>query len=160
MTNTDTTRNDNDLRGQNGSDVYQIVTDRVISLLEAGTVPWRKPWASDDRWPMNLVSRKPYHGINVFLLHAAGFGSPYWLTLKQANKRGGRIRANEKSSIAVFWTLYETTDKKTGEKETVPLIRSYRVFNVEQCEGINYPKPKPRTGEFNPIEAAERIVAE
>jgi antirestriction protein ArdC len=40
------------------------------------------------------------------------------------------------------------------------LIRSYRIFNVEQCEGINYPKPKPRTAEFNPIEAAERIIAE
>jgi antirestriction protein ArdC len=61
MTNTDATQSGRDALDQNGSDVYQIVTDRVISLLEAGTVPWRKPWASDGRWPMNLVSRKPYN---------------------------------------------------------------------------------------------------
>src|SRR5262245_33132093 len=123
MTNTDTTQSGDDARGQNGSDVYQIVTDRMISLLEAGTVPWRKPWAIDHDWPKNLISGKPYRGINVFLLDAACFGSPYWLTLKQASKRGGRIREGEKSSIAVFWKLYAATDKKTGKKKSVPLLR-------------------------------------
>src|SRR5207248_996622 len=78
-----------------GCDVYQIITDRIINLLEQGTVPWHKAWSSDDRLPMNLCSGKPYRGINVFLLHVTGYGSPYWLTLKQANERGGHIRKGE-----------------------------------------------------------------
>src|SRR5260370_37828299 len=86
-----------------GSDVYQIVTDRIVELLEAGVVPWRKPWASDDRLPMNLESGKAYRGINVFLLHVAGFGSPYWLTFNQAKARRRNIRKGEKSSLAVFY---------------------------------------------------------
>ncbi len=24
---------------------YQVITDRVVQLLEQGTVPWRKPWS-------------------------------------------------------------------------------------------------------------------
>jgi len=38
-------------------DVYQIVTDKIISLLEQGTIPWRKPWATSDGMPKNLISR-------------------------------------------------------------------------------------------------------
>ena len=46
------------------SDVYSIVTERMIALLEAGTVPWRKTWHGGDR-PRNLVSKKPYRGVNL-----------------------------------------------------------------------------------------------
>lgn len=142
-----------------GCDVYQIVTDRIVELLEKGTVPWHKPWASDDRLPMNLVSGKQYRGINVFLLHVAGYGSPYWLTFNQINARGGHVRKGEKSSIAVFYKTWEIDDKETGEKKQIPVLRYYRVFNVEQCEGIDYPKPEQRTSDFNPIDECERIVA-
>jgi antirestriction protein ArdC len=45
-------------------DVYQIVTDKIVSMLEAGVMPWRKPWSSVGL-PRNLVSKKPYRGINV-----------------------------------------------------------------------------------------------
>src|SRR6266542_3510547 len=143
-----------------GCDVYQIVTNRIIELLEQGTVPWHKPWASDDRLPMNLASGKPYRGINVFLLHVAGYGSPYWVTYKQATERGGNVRKSEKSSLAVFWKRWEVKDETKPEgKRFLPLLRYYRVFNVEQCEGIDYPKPEPRTIAFNPITQCERIVA-
>src|SRR4029077_507999 len=81
------------------NDVYQIVTDRVISLLEAGTVPWRKPWAGGDyQFPRNLASGKAYRGVNVWLLSCAGYGSPYWVSYKQAKERGGNVRKGEKSS--------------------------------------------------------------
>jgi antirestriction protein ArdC len=38
-------------------DVYSIVNEKIISLLEAGVVPWRKPWTSAGL-PRNLVSKK------------------------------------------------------------------------------------------------------
>lgn len=142
------------------SDVYQIVTDRVIELLEKGTVPWHKSWASSEQFPMNLVSKKLYRGINVWMLGVAGYASPYWLSYKQAGDLGGNVRKGETSSLAVFWKRLEVEDKVTGEKKTVPMLRYYRVFNVEQCEGIDYPKPEPRNPSFNPILEAQRIVSD
>src|SRR5580765_3659705 len=68
--------------------VYQVITDRVIALLEQGTVPWHKPWHGGDMLPQNLVSRKPYRGVNVFMLHAMSYESPFWLTFKQAKEMG------------------------------------------------------------------------
>ena len=142
------------------NDVYQIVTDRVISLLEAGTVPWRKPWAGGEyQFPRNLASGKPYRGVNVWLLSCAGFGSPYWVSYKQARERGGNVRKGEKSSLAVFWKRLEVDDKENpGKRKFVPLLRYYNVFNVEQCDGLAYPKPEPRAVTFDPIAAAESIV--
>jgi len=47
-------------------DVYAIVTEKIISLLEEGLVPWRRPWVTTGL-PRNLISKKPYKGINLFL---------------------------------------------------------------------------------------------
>ena len=50
-------------------DVYSIVTDRIIDLLEQGVVPWHKPWAGgSNQFPINYVSKKAYRGLNVWLL--------------------------------------------------------------------------------------------
>ncbi len=65
--------------------VYARITEQIIEKLEQGTVPWRKPWKSGpEGLPMNLVSRKRYRGINVFLLALQPFNSNYWLSYKQA----------------------------------------------------------------------------
>src|SRR4051812_12067788 len=104
-------------------DVYQIVTDRVIELLEKGTVPWHKAWATGEQFPINLVSGKKYRGINVWLLSAAGYGSPYWVSYKQAQDLGGSVRKGEKSTLAVFWKRIEKEDKETGETKIVRLLR-------------------------------------
>ncbi len=45
-------------------DVYTIVTEKIVNLLEQGIVPWRKPWISTVL-PRNLVGKKPYCGVNV-----------------------------------------------------------------------------------------------
>jgi antirestriction protein ArdC len=42
-------------------DVYSIITERIIEKLEAGTIPWHKPWRSVGA-PRNLVSKKMYRG--------------------------------------------------------------------------------------------------
>src|ERR1700719_1426599 len=120
------------------SSVYSIVTAKIIKQLENGVAPWRKPWRAEA--PCNLITGKPYRGINPFLLAPQGYGSRYWLTFNQANKLGGHIRKGEKSSIVTFWHIGEEkivrdADGKT-RKERPFLLRFYRVFNVEQTEGI------------------------
>jgi len=142
-------------------DVYQIITDRITGLLEAGTVPWRKPWKGGEP-PQNLVSRKPYRGINVFLLNASKFTSPFWLSFKQVQAVGARVRKGEHSFPVVFWKLLDPKkpERMKGDRKRVPYLRYYSVFNLEQCENVN-PKlaPAPQTGKFHPIERCERMVA-
>src|SRR5579885_2638321 len=150
-------------------DVYQIVTDKIINLLESGVVPWRRPWTSTGL-PRNLVSKKPYRGVNVFLLSASKYVSPFWLTMRQANELGGHIRKGEESTAIVFWKIddvkqsnedldAEETEQKTRRRF---LLRFYRVWNLEQCElpqAVLDKLPKVETHHHDPIEAVEKIIA-
>ena len=118
--------------------VYEIITEKIISQLEQGTAPWRKPWRTE--MPMNLISGKEYRGINPFLLAPLGYGSRFWLTYNQAAKLGGNVRRGEKSSIVTFWNIgQEKTriDSNGNERKSKPiLLKYYNVFNVEQCDGL------------------------
>jgi antirestriction protein ArdC len=133
------------------SDLYQSVTDRIIAALEAGTAPWVKPWRNDGSGgalPHNAVTRRGYHGINVALLwmeeHARGYSSPQWLTFKQAADAGGHVRKGEKGTQIVFWQFRALKDRETGEDRRVPMLKTYYVFNVAQCEDVELPSAKPR----------------
>jgi antirestriction protein ArdC len=119
------------------SKVYEIITDKFIAELKKGVVPWRKPWKCSGL-PMNLISKKPYNGINLLLLMMSGFASPYWLTFNQAKQKGGSVKKGEKSTLISFWKI---TKGKDGGKDRF-MLRYYRVFNVEQCEGIEVPTEK------------------
>ena len=146
-------------------DVYQIVTDKIVGMLEAGVVPWRKPWSSAGL-PRNLVTKKPYRGINHFLLSASKYTSPFWLTFKQANELGGSVRRGEQSTLIVFWKIdqKEESVQESGEEKSQRrfLLRYYRAFNLEQCDlpqGVIDKLPKVETHEHDPIDEAELIVA-
>ncbi len=116
---------------------YEVITERIVGLLEHGTVPWHKPWQVQTGMPRNHVTQKPYRGINPFLLMAAGYESPNWLTFRQAIQLGGNVKKGEKSCPVVFWKQLRVEDEKSGEVEKrIPLLRLYRVFNVSQCEGL------------------------
>ena len=115
---------------------YDRITDRIVSLMEQGTVPWHKPWAVKTGMPRNLVTQKPYRGINTFLLMSMGFESPHWLTFRQAVQLGGSVKKGEKSCPVVFWKPMEVKDEQSGEVEKIPFLRLYHVFNVAQCEGL------------------------
>lgn len=141
---------------------YQIITEQIIKQLESGVVPWRKPWISQE--PTSLASLKPYRGINVLLLASQGYASRYWLTFNQAKHLGGNVKQGEHSSLVTFWkrSPYKRKNEETGEDETRNgfLLRYFRVFNLEQTEGI-----ADKLGLQNPdkrvpsIEKCDEIVA-
>ena len=99
-------------------DVYGIVTEKIISLLEQGVVPWRRPWISTG-FPRNLVSKKPYRGVNVFLLSASKYVSPFWLTYRQANELGGHVRKGEENTI-VYWKVDDVEEKGADRTTSRP----------------------------------------
>lgn len=141
---------------------YQIITDRVIELLERGVIPWKMPWSTrNDSAPRNLVSGKQYRGLNLLVLNSLGFQTPYFVTFNQAQAKGGTIRKGERGFPVVFWKFLEHVDKETGEKSQVPFLRYYTVFNLTQTEGIELPTPAAPQPEnvFEPIEAAQTIVS-
>jgi antirestriction protein ArdC len=143
------------------SDVYAIITERVIALLQQGVVPWQKPWHGGEKMPRNLVSKKEYRGVNVFLLHAISYESPFWLTYKQSHELGGNVRRGEKACPVVFWKWLDVDDMASGERKRVPFLRYYSVFNVAQCDGIeaHLPKSEEPKRDHNPIETAEAVVS-
>src|ERR1700740_2782344 len=120
--------------------VYEVITNRIIQQLEAGTAPWQKPWRVQGKngLPRNLVTMREYRGINVWILLSSGFSSPYWLTYRQAQMVGGHVRMGEKGLPVVYWKIgtreVEDGDQVT-EKRSV-LCRQYTVFNIEQCEKL------------------------
>jgi antirestriction protein ArdC len=93
--------------------VYEKITAQILAQLELGTVPWRKPWRTS--LPKNLVSGKPYRGINVLMLGVQGYESAYWTTFRQVEKLGGAVKKGEHGTLVVFTNWFEVVDEKTGE---------------------------------------------
>lgn len=147
MANTTTTR-----------DHYETITARIIEAMEKGVCPWHKPWASGY---YNAKTGHRYRGLNVPILALAGFADPRFLTFRQAQAMGGHVRKGEKGHTVMFWKLMrkEQEDAKTGEKSTkvFPVLKTFTVFNVEQCEGLEL--PPVQVFEHHPIEEAEALVS-
>lgn len=118
--------------------VYEIITEKILKLLDEKKIPWERDWNTE--FPKNLVSKKEYRGINLFLLSMLPYSSPYYVSFKQCKELGGHVRKGEKQNIAVFWKRIEIKDELTGEEKTIPFLRYYGIFNIEQCEGIDKSK--------------------
>ena len=155
---------------QDKATVYEIITKKIIDKLEQGQVPWHKPWVGGLSLPHNLSSKKPYRGVNILLLAFEGYTSPWWLTWKQCKEMGGVVKEEEKKrgTIIVFWKPFyedgqEQINPKVDKQRKVKgmMMRYYRVYNIEQTEGIPSKKiPGYDRGEdFNPIPHCESIVA-
>lgn len=133
--------------------VYEIITQRIVDSLEQGVVPWRTPWRSQA--PQNFLTKKPYRGVNVFLLNTMRHTSPYWLTYRQAKAKGGSVRKGEHGTPIVFWKVYNPEDEKLRRF----VLRYYTVFNLSQVDGIEVPPIDSSDSiPFEPIEECERIM--
>ena len=141
-------------------DVYQIVTDRIITHLENGVIPWKQPWSE---WgvPKNLITKNTYRGINLLLLLSLGYERNFFLTSKQIAELGASVKEGQKPHIVVYWNWVEPKEECTQEVKgkKIPFLRYYLVYNVDQCEGIEEDKiPAPKEREFTPIAVCEDMV--
>lgn len=151
--------------------IYDMVTEKVVVEIEKaikaiengeiGIAPWKRPWFQNGI-PQNLITKKPYRGMNVFLLSLMGYSSPYFVTFNQAKKLGGKVKTGEKGMPVIFWKWIVVDKDNDGNKldkpKSIPFLRYYTVFNVSQCEGFEDKIPQAKIREFNPIQDAERII--
>ena len=136
-------------------DIYAAVTERIIEQMEQGIIPWQKPWIASGK-AISHATGKPYSLLNQLMLGRPG----EYLTFKQCQAAGGKVKKGAKSSMVVFWKWIEQEDEETGEKKEVPFLRYYNVFHIDQCEGIT---AKHTTEAASPdgaevLEAAQEIV--
>ena len=154
-------------------DHYAAVTEQVIAALEAGTLPWRKPWDPDKAggpgMPRNAVTGTRYRGVNTVVLGmsplAFGSGDPRWCTYKQAGERGWQVRKGERSTTAYFFKRLEVqggTDPTGGEDATrrIPLLRAFPLFHASQIQDVpDYVPPTVAEAPWRAPEATGIIVA-
>lgn len=146
--------------------LYDEVTARIVAELEAGRVPWVQPWdaaAFAPGLPQNAASGRSYSGINILILWseaaARGFSAQRWLTFRQALDAGGAVRKGEKGSTIFYAARFTPqgdearggsgaepsaqrgggsagTGGKDGGERSIPFLKRFTVFNIDQCEGL------------------------
>lgn len=156
------------------TDIYERITNQIVSELEKGVRPWLKPWNAEHA--AGRITRPlrgngvPYRGINVLMLWSAsldkGYAAPIWMTFKQASELNAHVRKGEQGSLVVYAdNITRTeTDTDTGEESerAIRFMKGYTVFNVEQIDGLPehyYAKPAPRSETVQRIAHAEKFFA-
>jgi len=127
----------------NKDEIHDTVTRLIVEELESGNVPWRKGWNSHGYMPTSMTTGKPYTGINTLILSIVASRKKYsrglWLTYKQASALGGQVMKGEKGTHIIYYKMLDGTDKLTGEPISYPVMKSYVVFNLDQCENVATP---------------------
>jgi len=110
------------------------ITNKIVASIEQDRIPWRSPIARIAH--RNLFSRKPYQGINQFLLSLNINASPYWATFAQWQAAGCGVRKGEKASTVIYFTIRERVNDD-DEKVTYPVMRYFSVFHIGQVNDPN-----------------------
>ena len=148
-------------------DIYAEITDRIIAELEAGTVPWEKPWTGTRSGAIRRSNGRPYSLLNQMILGKPG----EYLTYKQCEAEGGRIKNGSRAKMVVFWKFVQHEKKDdhgavirdaNGLPVTanIPFLRYYSVFHIDDCEGLS-PKwnaPSESDPTIQPIERAQAAL--
>lgn len=162
-------------RNEGRANLYDEVTARIVSELEAGHFPWVQPWGrtggTGPGLPRNALTARSYSGVNVLILWRAviehGWPSQSWLTFRQAQEAGGCVRKGEHGVTVVYADRFtpeaekERAAREGGDPKAVPFLKRFTVFNVAQCEGLRPglaadPAPLPER-EIVPV--AEEVIA-
>jgi antirestriction protein ArdC len=135
-------------------DVYQVITDKIIKMIEEGVNPWKKTWKNVDNdfsGPQNYISGRPYTGINFFVLSCSPYSFPYFMTMKQVNEKGGQVKKGESATPVVFARTFDKKEMKQNDSgNSVEVVKKgfcyklYYVFNIEQT---TLPLPEVNTQE-------------
>ncbi len=142
-------------------------TAKIIEQLKAGEAPWQK--SGESHAPVNPVSGTKYKGLSLVMLAANGHADPRWVTFKQANDNGWRVKKGAKSQKVSFWQFVEKRTRQDASgrefQEAIelerPRLHVYNVFHVSQLQlenGQDIPPFQAEPRADNPLEKAENIL--
>lgn len=135
-------------------DIYQEVTDRIISQLEQGVIPWHKPW-NGSNLAISHSTGKAYSLLNQLILNRGG----EYLTFNQVKQAGGKVKKGAKAGMVVFWKWIEKEDEENpGETKKIPFLKYFNVFHIDDCENVERKHTSPNPCTCEPVEAADAIV--
>lgn len=135
--------------------VAEIVTNTIIKKLKQGEVAWHKSWSCNS--PINYVTQKEYRGINRLLL-----GGGEYLTFKQIqNIKGAKLHKGAKSHIVVYYQSSKVVEDEENEGESKVshmILRYYRVFNINDVEGVESKRKHATNDNIFKIDTCENVV--
>ncbi len=157
---------------------HEVVAERLIEQLKAGTAPWQKPWepgAASTYLPINPTTGKRYKGINAMFLMSQGRSDPRWMTYKQAAGQDAQVRKGEKGTPVQYWKFTEEQTKRDDQGKPVlddngkpvkliaelerPRVFFATVFNAEQIDGLPPLERKEQPEhQWDAVERAEHIL--
>lgn len=153
----------------NNQEIVAKVTARIIEQLEAGVKPWECAWdrsGGDFAIPQNVKTGEMYHGINIPILWEAaarkGYTTNLWIGYDQAKKLGGHVKRDERGTYGIVYKPLVIEDENEEEgTRTIPMLKSFVVFNLDQVAGLDHLRPKVHDDGpvFEPIPLAEEIFA-
>ncbi|MGJ5182060.1 ArdC family protein [Bradyrhizobium oligotrophicum] len=162
--------------GEGRASLYEEITSKIISELEAGCVPWVQPWGTQAAkaqlaLPRNAATGRPYSGINVLILWGAViercFSGQSWLTFRQALSLGGHVRKGERGVTVVYADRFVPTDERQRAREAgeeaqaIPFLKRFTIFNTDQCGALPADMaaaaPPPPQGAIAPV--VESLIA-
>jgi len=148
---------------------YKELVENFIHALEQGVQPWKQSWKLNNGMPRSAVSGGEYSGINILSLMGHRFNSNQWITAKQVEQLGGVIKHEELDKgrdIFFLKNIVKTitkADKQSGEEKEIDekhtVLKNYKVYNIDQVEGINFEQDNHPLGKNEKIDEVEKMVA-
>ena len=141
-------------KAKNTDQIHSEVADTVIEMMKTSGSDWIKSWSvGKNNQPTSMSTGNAYQGINWLILGMAKSANDYstgqWATYAQWFKMGGgvregkklitpsnyQVRKGSKSQMVILYKPMIIRDKDTGDEKSIPLMRSFNVFNADQVEG-------------------------
>jgi len=130
------------------------ITAQLVRAIEGGVLPWRRPWrrSPNSGRAANVVSKKPYNGINPLLLELHrldhDLGSRWYGTFRQwadlgcqVMRRPDHVEPGRWGTRIVFYrpVTKRHVDPATGDEseDRFFVMRTWTVFNADQVEGAD-----------------------
>jgi len=132
-------------------DNYQVITDRILELMEEHGTNWCRPWKTRGKaqpmgLPYSMSTGDAYQGINSVLLWSADYDNLRWGTYKAWQAKDAQVRKGQKGTQVIWWNVIEKKNEDSGKVEKIPCLKVFSVFNAEQCDNVpeeKMPEPLP-----------------
>jgi antirestriction protein ArdC len=126
-------------------ELREQVTAKLIDLMNSTKDrPWRRPWSFGPNVgvPTSAATRLAYRGSNAIWLDLtsmlAGYKSKQWNTYRNWDILGIHPRQGQKATWGFFYGKFgkeEEQDDGTVKTKWMPAMKTFALFNAEQCHG-------------------------